>query len=109
MALTTVELTPRIGTEIRTDIETLVSGRHAAQIRELLQQRGVLVLRGLHLDKDQQLAFSHTLGKVQPQGEGGIFKISIDPKESPGASTGGPRGGTRTTSPHSCGSMSIGG
>ena len=85
MALTTVELTPRIGTEIRTDIETLVSGRHAAQIRELLERRGVLILRGLHLDKDQQLAFSHTLGKVQPQGDGGIFKISIDPKESPGA------------------------
>lgn len=85
MALTTVDLTPRIGTEIRTDIETLVSGSHAAQIRELLEQRGVLILRGLHLDKDQQLAFSHTLGKVQPQGDSGIFKISIDPKENPGA------------------------
>lgn len=85
MALTTVDLTPRIGTEIRTDIETLASGSHAAQIRELLEQRGVLILRGLHLDKDQQLAFSHTLGKVQPQGDSGIFKISIDPKENPGA------------------------
>lgn len=85
MSLTTVELTARIGTEIRTDIETLVSGTHAAEIRELLQQRGVLVLRGLHLDKDQQLAFSRTLGKVQPQGDGGIFKITIDPRESPGA------------------------
>ena len=85
MALTTVALTPRIGTQITTDIETLLSGTHAAEIRELLQQRGVLVLRGLHLDRDQQLAFSRTLGRVQPQGEGGIFKISIDPAESPGA------------------------
>ena len=39
MALTTVELTPRIGTEIQTDSETLVSGKHAAQLRELLEQR----------------------------------------------------------------------
>jgi len=85
MALTTVALTPRIGTEIRTDIESLLSGKDAAEIRELLQQRGVLVLRGLRLDRDQQLAFSRTLGRVQPQGEGGIFKISIDPAESPGA------------------------
>lgn len=85
MALTTVDLTPRIGTEIKTDAATLVSGKYAAEIRELLELRGVLIVRGLHLDKEQQLAFSHTLGKVQPQGEGGIFKISIDPKENPGA------------------------
>jgi len=85
MALTTVALTPRIGTEMRTDTETLLGGRHALEIRGLLQQRGVLVVRGLFLDKEQQLAFSRTLGAVQPQGEGGIFKITIDPAESPGA------------------------
>lgn len=85
MAFETVDLTPRIGTEIRTDIPTLVSGGHARQIRELLEQRGVLVLRDLFLEKEQQLQFAHTLGKVQPQGEGGIFKITIDPRENPGA------------------------
>lgn len=85
MALETVDLTPRIGTEIKTDVPTLVSGSHAKQIRELLEQRGVLVLRNLFMEKEQQLQFAHTLGKVQPQGEGGIFKITIDPKENPGA------------------------
>lgn len=85
MAFSTIDLTPRIGTEIRTDAATLVSGDHADDILELLQQRGVLIVRGLHMSGDDQLAFSHTLGRVQPQGEGGIFKVTIDPKENPGA------------------------
>lgn len=85
MTLHTIDLTPRIGTEIEADAATLLSGDHGDAIRELLQQRGVIIIRGLHFDRDQQLAFSHMLGKVQPQGEGGIFKITIDPKENPGA------------------------
>lgn len=85
MSLVTIDLTPRIGTEIKTDAETLLSGKYAGEIRELLEKRGVLVVREIHLDKEQQLAFSHTLGKVQPQGADGIFKITIDPKENPGA------------------------
>ena len=36
MALTTVESTPRIGTG--TDIETLVSGKHAAGLRGLMHR-----------------------------------------------------------------------
>jgi alpha-ketoglutarate-dependent taurine dioxygenase len=85
MAFETVDLTPRIGTELKTDIPTLVSGEHGKEIKALLQQRGVLVVRGLHIDDESQLAFAKTLGDVQPQGAGGIFKITIDPDVNPGA------------------------
>lgn len=85
MSFTRIELTPRIGTEIRADREGLLSGAYSGELRELLEQRGVLIFRDLFLEKEEQIAFAHTLGKVQPQGEGGIFKITIDPKENPGA------------------------
>jgi alpha-ketoglutarate-dependent taurine dioxygenase len=85
MALVTTDLAPRIGAEIKVEKAELLSGANAGEIRELLQLRGVLVIRGLNLEKDEQLTFSRTIGKVQPQGDGGIFKVSIDPNENPGA------------------------
>ena len=41
--LSTRDIAPRIATEIRADKATLLSGVHAARIRALLEQRGVLV------------------------------------------------------------------
>ncbi|MET0271076.1 MAG: TauD/TfdA family dioxygenase [Sphingomonas sp.] len=87
MAFESIDMTPRIGTEVRADLDALLSGDHAGELRDLLQQRGVLVLRGMHMDKAQQVAFSQTLGTLQQQGPGQehVFKISIDPNENPGA------------------------
>ncbi len=85
MALETIDLTPRIGTELKTDAATLAAGTYSKEIRELLDRRGVLIVRGIHMNNEEQLAFSHSLGKVQPQGEGGVFKVTIDPNENPGA------------------------
>ena len=82
MALTTIDLTPRIGTEIKADIDSLLSGEHAAEIVELLEQRGVLILREIHMSDAQQEAFSNTLGGVQNQFGSPIQKISIDPEET---------------------------
>jgi alpha-ketoglutarate-dependent taurine dioxygenase len=76
--LATVELKPRIGTEIRADVDTLLSGRHRDEIREILEQRGVVIFRRLDLTREQQLAFAHTVGEVLPQGEKGLFPISLD-------------------------------
>lgn len=76
-------LTPRIGTELLVSKEALLSGSFSAEIRQLLEQRGVLVVRDLFLEKDEQIRFARSLGKVQSQGEGGVFKISIDPLENP--------------------------
>jgi alpha-ketoglutarate-dependent taurine dioxygenase len=85
MTLTTVDLTPRIGTEIRADRADLIAGVHSAELRRLLEARGVLVVRNLFLEKEEQLAFAKTIGGVQAIGGNSIFKISLDPKENPGA------------------------
>jgi alpha-ketoglutarate-dependent taurine dioxygenase len=82
MTLQTIDLTARIGTEIKADRQALLSGGHSQQIRDLLEQRGVLIFRGLNLEDQEQLAFSRTLGDVIPQGEKGIYKITLDEKES---------------------------
>ncbi len=77
--LDVVDLTPRIGSEIRTDLDTLLSGREAANIRETLEQRGVVFVRGLDISDEQQVAIAKTLGNlVQNEGESGIYKISLD-------------------------------
>jgi alpha-ketoglutarate-dependent taurine dioxygenase len=83
MATKTTNLTPCIGTMIETDVETLVSGAAASEICELVQNRGVLVIRGLDLDDDQQLAFTRTLGPVLDEKSGEVYKVTYDPHESP--------------------------
>lgn len=76
-----VDLTPRIGSEIRTDLDTLLSGREASTIRDVLERRGVVFFRGLNIGDEQQVAIAKTLGTLVPnEGEGGINKISLDEK-----------------------------
>jgi alpha-ketoglutarate-dependent taurine dioxygenase len=79
--LDVVDLTPRIGSELRTDVETLLSGREAQNIRATLEQRGVVYFRGLEISDEQQVAIATTLGNiVQNEGAEGIYKISLDDK-----------------------------
>jgi alpha-ketoglutarate-dependent taurine dioxygenase len=74
-----VDVAPRIGSEIRTDLDTLLSGREAANIRATLEQRGVVFFRGLEISDDEQVAIARTLGNlVQNEGQEGIYKISLD-------------------------------
>lgn len=76
-----IDLTPRIGSEIRTDLDTLLSGREASTIRDVLEARGVVFFRGLDIGDEQQVAIAKTLGTlVANEGEGGINKISLDEK-----------------------------
>lgn len=77
--LDVVDLTPRIGSEIRADVDTLLAGREAATIRAVLEQRGVVFFRGLDISDQQQVAIAKTLGNVVAnEGEDGIYKISLD-------------------------------
>jgi Taurine catabolism dioxygenase TauD, TfdA family len=74
-----VDCTTAIGSEIRTDLETLLGGREAENIRATLEQRGVIFFRGLQISDEHQVAIARTLGNiVQNEGEGGIYKISLD-------------------------------
>src|SRR3954471_20604958 len=77
--LDVLDLEPRIGSEIRTDLDTLLSGREAAIIRSTLEQRGVVFFRGLDIGDEQQVAIAETLGAIpENEGTGGIYKISLD-------------------------------
>lgn len=79
--LEVLDLTPRIGSEIRTDLGTLLSGREASTIREVLERRGVVFFRGLDIGDEEQVAIAKTLGTiVANEGQGGINKISLDEK-----------------------------
>jgi alpha-ketoglutarate-dependent taurine dioxygenase len=79
MALEVIHQTPRTGSEIRTNIETLLGGSEATAIRKLLQERGVIFFRGLQISDAQQVTIARTLGNiVENEGEGGIYKISLD-------------------------------
>lgn len=81
MALEVTNLSPKIGSEIKVDLDTLLSGAEAANIRNILEQRGVVVFHGLDLDNEKQLTIARTLGTPLKEGGGddGVYKISLDP------------------------------
>jgi alpha-ketoglutarate-dependent taurine dioxygenase len=79
------DLKPRIGSQIRSDVPTLLSGERAAEIRSLLERRGVIAFPGINLTDRQQVAFTRTLGTLVDEGEDNIYKITMDTKENPHA------------------------
>jgi len=88
MALTATQLTPRVGSALKTDLDSLLGGAHSRDIRELLVERGVLVARGIHMNDEQQRAFARSLGDlrlgtVKKEGEEGLMKVTFDKKENP--------------------------
>jgi alpha-ketoglutarate-dependent taurine dioxygenase len=78
MMFETIDLSPRIGTEIRVEVADLLSGEPADQIREVLEQRGLVLFRQVNLDDRQQVAFARTLGDVIDQGVDNIYKVTLD-------------------------------
>jgi alpha-ketoglutarate-dependent taurine dioxygenase len=71
--LDTVDLTPSIGSQVLIDGQTLLAGTQAADIREALIRRGVLVMRGLDFSDEQLQAFTATIGKVR---EGALYETN---------------------------------
>jgi alpha-ketoglutarate-dependent taurine dioxygenase len=85
-ALVHEQIKPLIGTRILNSKEELLKGGHAAEIRELLEQRGVLVFPKISFTDDEQIAFTKTLGRFAPEGLGHdneVTKITLDVKENP--------------------------
>lgn len=81
MTLTTRDLTPRIATEVRADKATLLGGAHGTRIRELLEQRGVLVFPQIGFTDDEQITFTQTLGTFAPEMRGEkVYKVTLDTK-----------------------------
>ncbi|WNG83261.1 TauD/TfdA family dioxygenase [Mycobacterium sp. ITM-2016-00316] len=78
-ALQTRAIKERIGSEVRADKDTLLSGEYAGEIRELLEQRGVLVLPQIGFSDEEQIAFTETLGTFAPEARGEkLYKVSLD-------------------------------
>lgn len=83
------DVAPMIGTSIRTDKETLLSGARAQEIREIMERRGVVVFPQIDLSDDEQIAFTHTLGTFaheEGEGSGGkdtVYPITMDSSINP--------------------------
>lgn len=83
----------KIGTIIKTDKATLLSGAKATEIRALMESRGVIVFPQINLTDDEQIAFTHTLGTfAREEGEGqttgkeATYPITMDESINPIAS-----------------------
>jgi len=92
IAWETTDLTPRIGTAIHTDKETLLSGVAAGRIRALMEQRGVLAFPQINMTDEEQIAFTHTLGTFAHEaseyaGKDGdtVYSITMDSSINPHA------------------------
>jgi alpha-ketoglutarate-dependent taurine dioxygenase len=72
-------LTPRIGTQIHSDTATLLGGEHSAEIRRLLEERGLLLFRNLNFTDEEQIAFARTLGPLEQE----LYKVSFDREHNP--------------------------
>ncbi|VWX46657.1 TauD/TfdA family dioxygenase [Novosphingobium sp. 9U] len=96
MTLSSVRLTPRIGSELKITKADLLGGSMATDIRALLVARGAVVIRDLHLDDEELRTVARSLGdlrlgsakrasdgKLLNEGDGGVLKVSLDPKVNP--------------------------
>jgi alpha-ketoglutarate-dependent taurine dioxygenase len=80
------QIKENLGSRVLNDKKQLLSGELAGAIRELLEQRGVLVFPEIHFTDEEQIAFTKTLGTFQPeprQGDNTVFKVTLDTKENP--------------------------
>lgn len=88
--MTIEKLTATVGAEVLgVDPERLLADEALPdQTLEALDQHGVLVFRGLHLDDATQVAFSKRLGRVEVFGTGEhpeIFRVTLDPAKNKAA------------------------
>jgi alpha-ketoglutarate-dependent taurine dioxygenase len=77
------QVKPLIGAVVNSDKETLLSGRHAKEIRKLLDDRGVIVFSKIDFTEEEQVEFTKTLGKFAREMTGDTFKITMDKKINP--------------------------
>jgi alpha-ketoglutarate-dependent taurine dioxygenase len=77
------EIRSSIGSRVLNSKEELLRGTLANEIRELLEQRGVLVFPEVHFTDAEQIAFTKTLGTFEAERDGGeVFKVTLDAKEN---------------------------
>lgn len=77
------DLTPLVGSLVETDLPTLLSGAHATELRQLLEARSVVAIRGIELADEEQIAIARTLGEVESSVVGEIYKVTFDKADNP--------------------------
>src|SRR5215510_8454860 len=74
---------PNIGSRVRNGKAELLRGELAGELRELLEQRGVLVFPEINFSDAEQIAFTKTLGTFQAERQGDeIFKVTLDASQN---------------------------
>ncbi|MFA7587290.1 MAG: TauD/TfdA family dioxygenase [Novosphingobium sp.] len=82
MSVEAVKLTETTGSEVRGEVSSLLKPENAAAIRQLLTERGVLVFRQLNILDEDQVRLAGMIGTLRDEGEGHVFKVTIDPGEN---------------------------
>lgn len=83
--LQTRDIKPNIASAVLTGKAELLTGKYSAEIRDLLERRGVVAFPGIHMTDDEQVAFTRTLGETARERTGEeVFTISLDPEKSSG-------------------------
>jgi hypothetical protein len=89
----TIALSPALGVEV-VGVDRVLDDAMIGRCLEALKWRGVLLIRGLHLDDDAQLAIRRKLGTVLAPGGREIFTVAsirrrtLRPNTSRARSTG---------------------
>ena len=88
MTFEAVNLTPRIGSQVRIGLDDMLSGVYRDDLRALLVQRGVLLFRDIAMTVEQQRSFTRTLGDlrlgtVKKEGEEGLMKVTFEKEKNP--------------------------
>lgn len=79
--LKSTEVSPFIGSQVHLSKDELLSGEFSGELRELLEQRGVLVFPKINFSEDEQVQFTKTLGNLAPERAGELlYKVTLDKK-----------------------------
>lgn len=79
--LKSTNISPLIGSQVHLKKDDLLSGEYAEELRELLEQRGVLVFPKINFTDEEQVRFTNTLGKLAPEMAGELlYKVTLDTK-----------------------------
>lgn len=85
MSFAIEKISPNIGARVLSDKKTLLSGKHANELRELLEETGVLVFPTINFSEDEQIEFTKTLGQyVKETKDGKAMVITLDETKNPG-------------------------
>jgi alpha-ketoglutarate-dependent taurine dioxygenase len=78
------DISPLIGSRVHLKKDDLLSGEYGDTLRDLLEQRGVLVFPKIDFSDEEQVIFTKTIGEFMPELAGQkVYNISLDKDKNP--------------------------